>query len=472
MTESSGLPAASGEYSLRGSLGRYVSGYASLKGNEKSYWTAQVVNLLDQLAYSATIIVAVVFLSSELGWDDVRAGYGITLFTMGITVSLFFSGIVTDLLGVRRSLMVSMLLSGITRLVILFCGLSADFPGRDALVLVALCLASPAVAMSTTTFQTINKHYSTSQSRGASFSIYFLVVNFASVVAGLAVDYTRLQLELNNSYIFGFSAIAFLLAFVVAALFVRDRTLVTDVENAKGEVAAGVQLALQQVRSVFSTPTFWWYILFVSSLLGVRSVFVYAFLILPKFWIRVLGEDAPIGALYAVNPAVILIGTLLVIPITHRFRAYPMVLLGSTISALSLIFLAMPHQWFGDDFQRSFLIMSILMMVTMSIGEVIWSPKLMQFTAEIAPAGQEGSYFGLSMIPWFFAKLVVSALSGHMLARWVPVDVARGIGDGTLAYTDSPEFMFLLLLFWAVTGPLVLFFFRRILEGKMRAAEQ
>jgi hypothetical protein len=97
------------------------------------------------------------------------------------------------------------------------------------------------------------------------------------------------------------------------------------------------------------------------------------------------------------------------------------------------------------DIAGAHYMMAILCMVLLSIGEVIWSPKLNEYTAAIAPPGQEGTYLGLTMVPWFLAKTVVSVLSGHMLQRWSPEKIyipqaeliaaskAIGFNAGTLA---------------------------------------
>ena len=45
-------------------------------------------------------------------------------------------------------------------------------------------------------------------------------------------------------------------------------------------------------------------------------------------------------------------------------------------------------------------------------------------TAAIAPKGREGIYLGLSLIPWFVAKTLVSAFSGHLLEYWCPEKVS------------------------------------------------
>jgi hypothetical protein len=117
----------------------------------------------------------------------------------------------------------------------------------------------------------------------------------------------------------------------------------------------------------------------------------------------------------------------LFIPITNRFNIFKMLVYGAMISALSLAPMAAPWQWYGIGIIDAHYLMAILCMILLTIGEVVWSPKLNEYTAAIAPKGQEGTYLGMSLIPWFLAKTFVSLLSGHMLERWSPetVSVAR-----------------------------------------------
>ena len=44
----------------------------------------------------------------------------------------------------------------------------------------------------------------------------------------------------------------------------------------------------------------------------------------------------------------------------------------------------------------------------LSVGEAIWSPRLYEYAAAIAPKGQEASYMALSVLPYFFAKFGAS----------------------------------------------------------------
>jgi hypothetical protein len=212
---------------------------------------------------------------------------------------------------------------------------------------------------------------------------------------------------------------------------------------------------LQIAWAVLREPALWRLLVLIAFMLGVRAIFAYLYLLFPKYWLRTIGEGAAMGSLQAINPILIVVGIILFIPLVNRFKLFSMLVYGSLISAASLVVLVLPWQWFSSDIARAHYLMSILCMIVLSVGEVVWSPKLYEYTAAIAPAGQEGTYLGLSMVPWFLAKTVVSFFSGHLLDRWCP----EGIGDrmvaGEVPFWDSPAAMWLVLAVYAVGGCLL-----------------
>ena len=72
------------------------------------------------------------------------------------------------------------------------------------------------------------------------------------------------------------------------------------------------------------------------------------------------------------------------------------------------------------DERIPFYLSLILFFVIFTIGEAIWSPRLTQFMAEVAPKGREGSYIALSYLPYFGAKFIAGPMSGWLLATYVP----------------------------------------------------
>jgi MFS family permease len=65
-------------------------------------------------------------------------------------------------------------------------------------------------------------------------------------------------------------------------------------------------------------------------------------------------------------------------------------------------------------------VMIFLFIALLSVGESVYSPRLYEYAAAIAPKGQEGSYMSLSYLPFFLAKLPGAMFSGVLLARFCP----------------------------------------------------
>jgi POT family proton-dependent oligopeptide transporter len=161
----------------------------------------------------------------------------------------------------------------------------------------------------------------------------------------------------------------------------------------------------------------------------------------------------------------------LTIPIVGRFNVFKMLVFGAVISSLSLLVLILPWGWFvtdpgflwgwfAGDMGTAYFRMSILMLIVLSIGEILWSPKLSEYCAAIAPKGMEGSYLGMSMLPWFVAKTTVGLLSGHMLLEWCPEGIGERIASGELSFWETPEAMWFVLFLWAIAGPAAAWLFR------------
>ena len=159
------------------------------------------------------------------------------------------------------------------------------------------------------------------------------------------------------------------------------------------------------------------------------------------------------GLFQAINPILIVVGLILFIPIANKFNIYKMLVFGGFISSISLFALVVPWRWFGSDIVAAYTTMTVIQLVILSIGEIIWSPKLQEYTAAVAPPGQEGSYLGMSLLPYFVAKTFISLLSGHMLLRFCPEGIQPQIVAGTLPFWRSPEAMWLILGLFALVGP-------------------
>jgi MFS family permease len=453
---------------------QYFKDFKVLADNPLEYWAIQIINFLDSTAYFAFLGIGVVFFTTNVGMNDVNAGYVVTAMTVLVTLSLLVSGAVTDSLGIKKSILLAIGLQTISRFGVAAFGLWEGAPARSWIVAFFFILSAPGLAMTITVFQSANRRFSTKRSRSASFSLWYLIMNLGGVVAGyILIDGVRLWWDLNNSWIYGLAAVCGVLSLITATFMLRREELTFDAQEdgEEGELARKEQEeakknpekklgAVEILKTVAGQDAFWRLMVLMAAVLGVRAVFTYMYLLMPKYWLRVIGEDVAMGMLQAVNPICIVVGIVLTIPIVGRFNVFKMLVFGAIISSFSLVVLMLPWGWFGADMATGYFRMSLLMLVVLSFGEILWSPKLNEYCAAIAPKGMEGTYLGMSMLPWFVAKTTVGLLSGHMLLRWCPEGVGERIASGELSFWESPEAMWFVLFLWAIAGPLAAWLFR------------
>jgi hypothetical protein len=440
----------------------YFLDFKVLKDCKLEYWTIQVINLLDSLAYFAFLNIAVVFLSETMGFSDINAGYIFTVFTISTTLLLFVSGFVTDSLGIKKAMYLAMALLLIARGGIVICGFFPNMPYRSALMWPLFLLLAPGSAMVQTIFQAAVRRYTSNRARSAGFSMWYLVMNIGAALGGFAIDFVRLTLKLDNTWIVNIGVFTGVLCTILTLLFIRNELQVLapgEKPEVEGDTAEK-KMPWQILSEVVTQSAFWRFLVLVSCVIGVRAVFLYMALLQPKYWLRVIGENAPMGLFQAINPILIVVGLILFIPIANKFNIYKMLIFGGMISSISLFALVVPWRWFGSDIAASYTTMTVIQLVILSIGEIIWSPKIQEYTAAVAPPGQEGSYLGMSLLPYFLAKTFIGLLSGHMLLRFCPVGIQPQIIAGTLSFWRSPEAMWLILGIFALFGLVIAMIFK------------
>jgi proton-dependent oligopeptide transporter, POT family len=455
----------------------YFRDFRVLKETRREYWGIQIVNVLDCTFYFALITISTVFLSQDLGLNDKQAGFSVMLFTSGTSLMLFISGTCTDWLGIRRSLYVSMVGMLLLRLGVVVVGLTPSLPHRGILASMLLALMAPFMAGIQTVFQSSCQRYTTKRSRSAGFNLWYLFMNIGAAIAGFSVDAVREWLHVGNVHIFTMGVITAVLCLVVGATMVRREDQLVDAneppETKAEEAKVEHKTPWRTFLAVVTEPTLWRLLVLVLLIVGVRAVYTYLYILMPKYWLRTIGPHAAIGTLSAINPIGIVIGLILFIPLANKFNVFSMLIYGAMVSAFSLFPMALPWGLFGHNISTAHYNMSILCNIILTIGEVVWSPKLYEYTALIAPKGQEGTYLGFSLLPWFLAKTIVSAISGYLLEYWCPKTVMVGAEDvplqqamiqGQVPYWHSPAAMWLILGLYAFAGCVIAILLRRWFE--------
>jgi POT family proton-dependent oligopeptide transporter len=445
-----------------------------LRGSPRELWLLFGYKFIEYSAYGAMNLVVILWLSEDCQLTDIQAGSFITGWSLALTLIAMVVGALVDTVGIRRIclLSVAMLLCARFFMAWLTDPVAVFLLGFMPLAL-GFAIVAPLVSVGI-------KRYTTTEGAALGFGLFYVIMNLGFAVGGSCFDWIRdtfarrdasgaiadanagvvwLGLHFStNQLFFVFGTVATLLSLVIL-LPLRDGVERTDEgivitpptpsDSITATLVHTTRDTTRLLKDVFMEKYFWIFMGLIALTVFVRFVFFHFHYTFPKYGLRVLGEDAKIGNIYGVlNPVLIIFLVPLVSIFTKKVGSFRMLLIGASISALSCFLAVLPATWFaslthslmGELIFVNWLGMApdmpslmaapptaaywpmILFIVCFTIGESIWSPRLMQFSTEIAPKGRESTYLSLSFLPTFAAKLVVGPLSGILLEIYTPVD--------------------------------------------------
>jgi len=247
-------------------------------------------------------------------------------------------------------------------------------------------------------------------------------------------------------------------------------------------VRDATQETVRQLKENFSQKPFWIYMAMLGILTFVKLTFYVFHVMFPTYATRVFGYDFPVVSLFGtLNPAMIVFLVPLVSVLTIKIRSYSMLIFGTALSALSVFICFLPDStaaaigdtWFGTwifDYwveapvgnQDPFVISLVLFIIVFTIGEAIWSPRLMQFSAEIAPRGKEGAYISLAVLPYFLGKIGATVMADILTEQYF----AKGMTE----FPDH-EFSWLWIAIMCLISPVGMVLFKGTFTASEKMAE-
>jgi hypothetical protein len=99
-------------------------------------------------------------------------------------------------------------------------------------------------------------------------------------------------------------------------------------------------------RRLVSQSAFYRLLVFFLFIGFLKAIFLQMDYVFPKFGIRELGLNAPVGKLAAINAIIIIFLVPIVGALTQKFAAYRMVVIGGVICAAGVFIMALPTEWF------------------------------------------------------------------------------------------------------------------------------
>jgi len=423
--------------------------FIDLTKTSKAMLGINISYLIEGLTYFGIIGLLALFFNEYIQLDDINAGWMVGFLTAGITISMLFLGATVDLIGMRKSIILSLILILIGR-VILTAAPGLGEPGLWNSAQVIALIGILGIILGYGIYQpacyAAVKKLNTVQNAAMGYAMLYALMNLGGFLPGLISPPVRKAFGIDGVFwvmvgltVLGILVVAVLLskkAIAQAQAAVRevDGDAVED-EDEMADMSAGEKMRyylrnfpLRDMRFMF----------FIFILIPVQTLFAHNWLTLPQYTSRAfegfVGENFEFFV--NLNPILIFILTPVVTALTLKRGTYKMMIIGTLVMATPTFFLTL-----GPNF---YTLMAYLILMT--IGEAMWQPRFLQWVAEIAPKGMTGIYMGIT-------KVITALYSGWFLQNYCPAD--------TQPDQLNTESMWLIYAFIAILSPVGLILARK-----------
>ncbi|MFW9598265.1 MAG: MFS transporter [Paludibacter sp.] len=399
------------------------------KNFSKAFWVANSVELLERLAYYAVFIVITLYLSNVWGFTDIEAGLISGTFSACLYLLPTFVGAYADKIGFRSAIMVAFALLtlgysglGILPTMLQSAGLvsyemTTTFTGLDTSLLrwtivpVLVLIVIGGSFIKAVISGTVARETST-ETRARGFAIFYMMVNIGAFTGKTVVDPRRKSMgDTGLVYLNFFSASMTFLALI--AVFFLYKSVKTE---GQGKSFADIGRGLIKVVSNLRLLTL---ILIVSGFWLIQGQ-MYA--TMPKYVIRLIGEDASPGWYANVNPLVVFVLVNFITSFMKKRTALFSMTIGMLIIPFSALVMSFGNQIESDTIlgMHPVAFMMIVGIAMQAIAECFISPRFLEYFSHQAPKGEEGLYLGFSHLHSFFSYLFAFGLSGYLLEEFLP----------------------------------------------------
>jgi proton-dependent oligopeptide transporter, POT family len=410
-------------------------------GFERPFWIANITEIFERLAYYGAFASLALYLQEKLNFSTEQTGTLTGLFGGLVWFLAIFGGAAADRLGFRRALSAAYVILGVAYFLIGSIGACWLAPVRNLVPLglfVGVILALPALGVALVKPCVVGTTARSSKEnvRSIGYSIYYTMVNVGGAAGPLFASWAHRNLGVENVY--RVAAIGVFAMFFVVLLFFREPRKVVDapppsiatvarnfcvvVGNARLVlpvllVALLLRIAVW-VRPEWNLP--WWiWLVLLAIVLGGISRFMWFLVIFTGYWIvfwqqyislpgfihGYISADADVEKILVTDGLTVICLTLVVGLLTRKIPPFAAVILGTVVTSLSWIILALRPTVWG----------AVLALFVLALGEITQAPRYYDYISRLAPADQQGTYMGFAFLPIGIGSLIGGPFGGFLL---------------------------------------------------------
>ena len=410
--------------------------WEAIKSMSRALWVILVLKLLICYCIFSQSGVLSVYLSKTHHYSDQSTAAILGAFSFVSSAVCVVTGPLVDKLGYRNAIILGLLLfsfgTGVLAAAfsreVLFAATFVLIPNANSLLGPALSIA--AVQLSSVAI------------RDFFFSALYSQVNVGATSAFLSYDFIRFQVVPENEQNFYFKYLntseRVLISISAMVAFVSMFVAIFGLKNAKIVAPDGQQSdepliidpvtlegreryfygPLRQLWKAVRDPMLWRMTLFNTCLVPLSLFYSITLTSMPNWLLRVLGKDAPIGSIMAINGVVVILWSIPASILFGNYDKYRMIVVGSLCAAVSIFFFG-----FGNN------VFSICVAwIAFSLSEATYSPRTSPFALVNYPKDQEGLYMTIAGTPATLISLPLTwFMGGTVLELTCPGDVSTAL---------------------------------------------
>lgn len=446
-----------------------------------------IINIFEGMAYFGILTLLMLFLTKNVMLDDVNASWVVSGYLMLITLSQLFLGGLSDKVGAKKMLGISIFVLLIARFILGFAepALSTTFgTGLWSPFFFAVCGALLMAALAYGVFNpavySLTRMYSDKKTSAVSYAMLYAGMNLGAFIIGLSLPFIRrffaaetdeagnliAQSLIPGTNGNGYSGALIFIAGIMVLIFVlyyfllvrsKNKPLCNpnedDPDAPKDEKPAQKLSLLERIkRHPLADGKFDF---FIFILIPVQTLFAYQNILIPTYLERCFREYPTISDNFEtfsnINPLIVFICAPIIAALTAKQDVYKMMIIGTTVMAIPTFLLCLG--------QTPALFLTFILIG--AIGESMWQPRFLQHVTQIAPKDRMGAYVGIANLPWFMTKFIVGLYVGFFMRQYIPDPdkLAEGM-------SQDPQTMWLIFACIAMISPIALFLARNWVNPK------
>jgi Dipeptide/tripeptide permease len=410
-------------------------------GFERPFWIANITEIFERLSYYGAFASLALYLQEKLNFSTEQTGTLTGIFGGMVWFLAIFGGAAADRLGFRRALSIAYLILGASYFLIGSIGSSWLAPVRNAVPLglfVGFILMLPALGISLVKPCVVGTTARASKEnvRSIGYAIYYTMVNIGGAAGPYYASWAHRHLGVENVYRVGALSV-FAMFFVVLFFFREPRQPGDAAPPSISQVARNFCIVLGNYKLVlpalavalalrlalwskpeWSVPWWIWAALLVLVLAGI-SRFMWFLVIFTGYWIvfwqqyislpgyihGYISDQADVEKILVTDGLTVISLTLAVGFLTKKLPPFAAVIVGTLITSLSWVILALRPTIWG----------AVLTLFVLALGEITQAPRYYDYISRLAPKEQQGTYMGFAFLPIGIGSLIGGWFGGTLV---------------------------------------------------------